>query len=485
MKNLNRIASLASLALLASLASPHAVAPNFPEPKSLNFKIPKAEIFDLSNGAKVFFYENHELPQIHLSIRFRGGTLYDPAQKIGLSGIWSAVLPHGGVKGIKADALTREMELMGSNISAEAGFETRAISCYSLTRNFERTIELYSKAVLNPSFNSKKVDVEKKKSIGYIARRNDSPGSIVGREFRRMVYGPQSPWGRRAEVKTISKISKKDLQKLHSERIYPKGAYIAVSGDITREKITELLEQHLGEKVWKGEAKSLPAIEAVNPETKRLVYFVDKSNIQQSSVILGHFSVKRHDPDYYGLVVMNHILGVSFTSRLFKNVRSRQGLAYTVRSAFSDRLDYGLMIASVGTKTESTVKATEAVLSVISSMQTKAPTKEEMETAKGQLINSFFENFSTPNQIVTNQMGLAFDGYPDNWLDVYQEKIASITDKEVVRIAKKYLKPQDSVILVVGNGAKFDKPLKQFGKVKKLDPVSGSVSESAKQPSKK
>lgn len=464
-----------ALALISGILAPvQAVPPNLPEPKPIQFKIPKTKRFVLSNGIIVHLLEDKELPQIQLSGFFKGGAIYDAGNKTGLSGIFSAVLPNGGTKRLDPDALTRELELMGSSIGASGSEEHFSVSFFSLTRNFDWTLGLFSEILREPRLDAKKLDIEKKKIIGDIERRNDDPMDIARREFRRMLYGPQSPWGRRIEKETIGSISRKDLVDYHARYFRPAGLILAVSGDITEEALKAKLEAQLGSSKWSGQAAALPSLEPVNPENRRVVYLVDKPAVQQSSIRMGHFGVKRHNPDHFALEVMNEILGGGgFASRLIRNVRSRKGLAYSVGSGLTEPGDYGVMIAGIGTKTKTTSKAIKEVLAEIQSMKDAPPTEEELRIAKDGLINSFYANFRYSQQIVNQTASMEYYGYPADWLEKYQARLSVVSAEEVVRASTKYLKPDHALMVVVGNRKDFDEDLSVWGPLKLLDPETG------------
>lgn len=472
--------------LIAFVPSSHAVPPKLPEPQPLNFKVPNAKRFELSNKLVVYLIEDKELPQVQMTLTFHAGAIFEPADKVGLSSLLAALLPHGGTKQLKADAITKELELMGSSISAGTGEEAFTVSLFSLTKNLGRTLELFRQVVTQPAFDNAKLEVEKKQTIEAINRRNDEPRAIVSREFRRMMYGADSPWGRRSEIKTVKAVARGDLARFQESYFKPNNAILTVSGDVEQSAIQAALEEKLGQKAWPEMPVVLPSAD-FKPlaRSQRAVFFVAKESVAQSVVRLGVFGIRRHDPDYFALELMNEILGGGFTSRLFRNVRSRQGLAYSVGSNYTNPSVEGIVYAAVGSKSQSTVQAAQSVIKEIQMMKEAPPTEEELSVAKNQLVNSFVKNFGTTRQTVGQIANLEFYGYPKNYLDNYTKNLAAIRGEDVVRVATKYWKPQDALIVVVGNPKEFDQDLSVLGPVKVLNPETGEVQNSDGKPSQK
>ncbi|MBI4669767.1 MAG: insulinase family protein [Elusimicrobia bacterium] len=456
-----------------------AVPPNVPEPKPIDFKIPKPKRFELSNKMIVYFLEDNELPQIQMTAMIHGGSIADPAGKIGLASLFAAVLPYGGAKNIRADDLTKELELMASSISAGAGEESMSLDLFSLTKNFSRTLELFGQLLSQPSFDKAKLETEKKKTIAAIERRNDEPRQIVGREFKRMVYGPTSPWGWRIEAETIKRISRKDLLDFHRRHMRPENIMLAVSGNITQEKLRAELETAMGSGLHSSSPRKRGS--SINedltplPVINRLVYLVPKETAAQSAIRIGHLGIERHHPDFFKLKMLDEIMGGGFASRFFRNIRSRKGLAYSVGSSFSTPKVKGLLLAAIGTKPETTVKAVEEILSEIAALQAQPPTDEEISVAKNQLVNSFIQNFRTGFQTVSQAAQLEFFGYPGDYLDNYTANLSKVTQEEVRQTAAHHWRPESAVILVVGNPKKFDKDLSALGPVKIIDAQSGKI----------
>ena len=300
-----------------------------------------------------------------------------------------------------------------------------------------------------------------------ISRRNDDPGSIAARESSKLVYGAGSPYAREAEYSTVLSVTLDDLKAWHDRTVIANGIIVAVEGDFDSTAMESKLRAAF-EPLQRGTLIEPPKADFHGPVPG--VYFADKEDINQSTVEIVGLGTERSNPDYYALSVMNEVFSGGFGSRVFQYVRTKLGLAYDVGGNFSAQYDHpGVFRSEVGTKSVSTVPATQAVLDVIAKLKTDPPSPEEMRKAKDQVLNSFIFNFDTPEKTLNEQVILAFYGYPPDFLEKYNDGIEKVTAADVSRVANKYIDVSKLAILVVGNKPEIQPPLSGLGKVTDLD----------------
>jgi len=168
--------------------------------------------------------------------------------------------------------------------------------------------------------------------------------------------------------------------------------------------------------------------------------------------------------------MMNAVLGEGFTSRLFKNVRSRKGLAYSVFGVYSAGYDHpGVFYVGCQTKSESTVYAIHAMIEEVKKMTESEVTDEELALAKDSYLNSFVFNFDSKGQIINRLMTYEYFGYPADFLEKTKENIEKVTKEDVLRVAQKHLKPEKMQVLAVGRPQDFGEPLSVLGPVREID----------------
>src|SRR5204862_6764066 len=218
----------------------------------------------------------------------------------------------------------------------------------------------------------------------------------------------------------------------------------------------------------KGPAFKPPEIE-FHP-AKPGYYLIPKEDVNQSSIRMVELGTTRRNPDYYAIEVFNEAFGGSFSSRLFRNIRTKLGLAYSVGGGIGTAFDHpGILRLSIGTKSQSTVESIQAMYQQIDDLAQQPITQAEIQQAKDSILNSFVFNFDTPEKVLRERMAYEFYGYPPDFLEKYRAGIEKVTKEDVARVAAKYLHRDKMPILVVGNAAEFGKPLSTLGAVTQLD----------------
>jgi zinc protease len=300
-----------------------------------------------------------------------------------------------------------------------------------------------------------------------IARRNDDPGGIATREAIKLAYGPNNPYARQPEYATVDATTLDDLKAWHDRTVVPNNIIVAVSGDFESAAMEAKLRAAF-DPLPRGPKFESAKITFTDP--KQSVNFVEKSDVNQSNVLIVGLGTERSNPDYYALSVMNEIFSGGFGSRVVQNVRTKLGLAYSVSGAFSASYDHpGIFYVIAATKSASTVAATQAMLAEINRLKTDPPTSAELSKAKDQLLNSFIFHYDSPDKTLNEEVTLAFYGYPLDFLEKYKAGIEKVTAADVTRVANKYIDVSKLAIIAVGNQAEIKPPLSTLGKVTTLD----------------
>ena len=321
--------------------------------------------------------------------------------------------------------------------------------------------------LLHPEFRADKLALAKQQEDTGIIRRNDDPEEIAEREAELLAYGKNSPYARVPEFATVHAVTLADLTGWHDRTITPNNIILGISGDFNTADMEAKLRAAF-EPLPRG--PDFVPVKTTFPGPTPGVYLAQKSDVNQSNVWIVGLGTERSNPDYYALSVMNTVFSGGFGSRLFQDVRTRLGLAYSVEGAYGASYDHpGLFFVAAGTKSESTVAATQAMLQQIGELKTVPPTPVELRNAKDQVLNSWIFHFDSPEKILRQQATLAFFGYPSDFIEKYRDGIEKVTAADVTRVANKYIHPSKLAILVVGNEAQFGAPLSTLGPVKTLD----------------
>jgi zinc protease len=428
-------------------------------------KMPKVEKAELPNGLKLLLVEDPEFPTIDIYAMVRTGSVFEPASKIGLAAMTGSVLRTGGTKTKTGDQIDKELDTLAATVSTGIGPTSGSLSVSVLKEDFDKALGILADILTDPAFPQDKIDLAKVQQRTSISRRNDNVGGIAFREFSKLIYGKDSPYARHTEYATIEAITRQDLVDFYQAYYYPNNTSMAVWGDFKAKDMIAKLAAALGPwKKGKAAAESWPKVVA---EDKYTVHFVDKPDVNQSNIMLGHLGGLMNNPDLPALNIMNQILSFE---RMFKRIRTDEGLAYSVWGAYGAGYIYpGTFSCGAQTKSQSTVYAIELMLKEIKRIMEQEVSDAELAKAKDGYLNSYVFNFESKSQVLNRMMTYAYFGYPLDFTEKQKAGVEKVTKADVLRVAKKYLKPDKVQILVVGKKADFDKPLSTLGNVNVID----------------
>ncbi len=431
--------------------------------------LPQYERYELNNGMVVYLMEDHQLPLVKGSALIKTGSRFEPADKVGLAEITGTMMRLGGTKQHPPDELNEILEQRAAQIEVSIGKTSGSAGFNTLSEDLETVFNLFSQTLQEPAFAPQQLTLVKTQQQGQIARRNDDPKDIASRELRKLVYGENSPYARTTEYVTLDNISREDVMAFYEKYVRPESIILGVVGDFDPKTLKTLIKDSLG--TWKPSSPQ-PEMNIPSATQKQAqgLFLVSQPQLNQSSVLLGHLGGKLDSPDYPALTVVNGLLN-GFGGRLFNDLRSRQGLAYSVYGYWNAAYDYpGTFLAGGQTASETTVQFIKSLMREIERLQTTPITADELAYAKESILNSFVFQFENPSQTLSRLLTYEYYGYPKDFIFDYQNGVKAITIEDVQRVAKQYLKPENIVTLVVGNEESINPPLSQLGQtVKTVD----------------
>jgi zinc protease len=459
---------VASLPLAPAPATPQAASwRDVEKPPLRAFAPQQPRRVALPNGMVIFMQQDRELPLVRMTARVRGGAREEPAEKVGLVGLYGQTWRTGGSRKRTGDELDDFLEERAARVETSGAIDSTSISFDCLKANVDEVFAVFLELLREPEFREDKLAIARNQAFTGIARRNDDPGGIAAREARKLGYGAASPYARHTEYATVAAVERDDLVAWHARYVHPNNVILGVSGDFEYARMEALLRKAFGG--WRRGAAAPRPASAATP-AKPGVYQVAKDDVNQSNIRMVHLGVTRDNPDYYAIDVMNEVLGGGFSARLFSNIRSKKGLAYAVGGGVGSDYDHpGLFTISIGTRSETTAAAIEAAYEEIDRLYKEPATAAELQRAKDTILNSFVFNFDTKEEVLRAKMTYEFYGYPLDFLERFRGGIEKVTAQDVDRVARKYVHKDQVALLVVGKPSDFDKPLSTFGPVSELD----------------
>lgn len=424
----------------------------------------------LANGLVVYLYADRRLPLIEATAVVRGGTAYEGDATWTAMALLGSQLRAGGTIATPAAALDAELERLAASIETGAGDEAITATLNVLSRDVDRGLDLLSQVLRAPAFDAAKLGVAQGRLVEDIRRREEDPGRLASRTFLRLLYTERHPEGREMEPARVRAVTRADLEALHARYIHPNNTLLAVAGDFDPADMAARVERAFG--AWPRGGSELPPLPRAEDRFPAGVYIVPRP-LNQATILLGHLGIDRTNPDRYAVELMDIILGRSgFSSRIAERVRSDEGLAYSVGTFYATGTrDVGAFRTSVQTKNESVSRTMAAVLDEIRKITEAPVAQEELTAAQEALINSFVFRWQSPSQVVTQLMMLEFDGLPADYYRTLLDRYRAVMPPEILRAARRYLHPDRMTIVVVGDPARFDRPLAAFGPVTRLSPA--------------
>ena len=435
----------------------------------LRFNPPQPKRITLSNSVPVYLLEDHTLPVISVQLVSKVGVANLPDSLWGVGWQADGLLRTGGTSRLTPDSVDKVIDFYALNISFSTDHEQSTAGLSGLSRYTDQLLDLGFDMMKNPRNDTSRVRILAAQQQENWRRRNDTPGSVLGRAWSQVLLG-NHPLGR--SLVTPEEIAGFTPARFRwvQERIYcPQNFLIGVSGDFQERQIIATLERQ-----FRGWERCKPGLQAVPPLTfaqgPQLV-LVEK-DVNQTNIRMGHAGGLRvaNTPDYFAAQVADFLLGGSgFTSRLLARVRSDSGFAYSAFSAWgADTKREDQFFAGAQIRAEKTVAGLSLMRSVIGSMASEPVTARDVKLAQDNEVNSFVFRFESPAQIVAQQLSYAADGLPPNWFDVYLRGIQAVTPDQVRQVSQRFLHPDKLVIVVVGKPSAFDKALSEIGRVTAL-----------------
>lgn len=475
----NRTAALGTLVLAACLACAVAAPPpvfaqggpvtgqlTFPKLKDIPMPVVARET--LPNGMKLLLMEDHDFPVVGFQAIVRGGMLAEPAGKTGLTEMVGTVLRTGGTSTMTGDAMDEMLDRLGSSISSSAAVDSVRVGGRALVEYADQVLPLFADVLRKPAFAQDKLNLAKRQRASSIARRNDNVQGVAQREFIKLLYGKGSPYARQLEYADLEPITRDDLSGYHAAVFRPDQTLIAVFGDFKTDQMKSRLAQLFGD--WKAQGPSpvyrIPAM----PPARGSLNYVEKRDVAQTFLFLGNPGFRFDDPDYPAVQVMSDLLGGGFASRIFKKVRTEMGLAYGAGGNVVPAYDHqGFFFFYTSTKPESTTVALRAVLDEISRIREAPVTDEELNYAKSAYLNTYAFDFDSKEKVIRRLLSYDFYQYPPDFNTRVRNAVEKVTRDDVLRVARKHLRPDVLSIVAVGIKEQFDKPLDTFGPVTTID----------------
>ncbi len=454
------LSAFAGAALLASAPQALDRTKQPPAAKPAVLHVPEWTKSSLANGADLMVSEKHELPLVVFRISFMGGAnQYEAADRRGLAGITQSMMSEG-TKTRNGEELSNALQRLGTGIGVSIGPESGSINFRSTTSKFNDVLAILVDMLENATFPAEALERLRAQRLVSLNQSLAQPGTIAGRVFPRLLYGPAHPYGQYVTEESVKALTRDDVVALAHAYFQPGRALVTVVGDVTAAGVKTTLDTAFAHWASGGAKPSFtyPALPEKKPTT---IYLVDKPSAAQSTFAIGNPGPPRSTPDYYALEAMNTMLGGLFQSRLNANIREDKGYSYGVSSFFQFGKGPGAFRTGGDIVSAKTDVALVEFMKELRGIQGSRPiTDEELQTAKDSLIQGLPDQFRSVASVNDAIASTWTQGLPPDYYQQYGAKIAAITKADVLRVAKQYIDIDHLTIVIVGDRAKIEGPLK-------------------------
>ncbi len=429
--------------------------------------VPKWTKSTLANGAGLIVIERKGLPLVDFGIWLMGGAEHvEPFEKPGVASFIGPMMLEG-TKTKNGEQLAEAQQQLGIRLAIGIGGQTGSVGFTSTTTTFKDTLTLLMDVVLNPTFPNDALERQRSQRLIGFKQQMARTAGIAGRVFPKLLYGDEHQLGRVISEGSLSSITREDLLAFHKAYMQPGRAMVVVSGDVNPAEVKKTIESAMAP--W-AKAGAMPAFNYSKlPAPKATtIYLVDQPKAAQSTVAIGNPGPPRSTADYYALEVMNAMLGGLFQSRLNANIREDKGYSYGVGSGFGFGRGPGAFRTGGDIVSDKTDAALVEFMKELRGILGPRPvTDEELQTAKASLIQSLPSEFETVSSVNGAIASLWLQGLPDDYYNQFVAKVSAVTREDVVRVAKQYIDLDHLVILVVGDRASIEEPIR----ARKIAPV--------------
>lgn len=401
----------------------------------------------LKNGLTLLFLESRKHPVVSIRTDIGSGVLRETPLRAGLARLTGAMLQEGQ-EGLDAFALSRAVDSLGGILKTD----TRGARIKLLAEDFQDGLELLAGCLLRPSFGEEALARLRARTLDAMKQAEENPARQASLAFDRLVYG-KHPFHRPAEgtPETVSRIRRRDLVSLHRKLFVPSNALISICGDVDSDQVTKLVTRLFGG--WKNRSVSpIPRFRVRRQKTVRRSWIpMDR---EQVHIYLGHLGIRRDDPSYPALRVLDSVLGAGsgFTDRISRDLRDEQGLAYTVYASIcadAGRVP-GTFRAYIGTDPGNAELAIQGILKHVKRIRKELASREELEIAIETVRGNYASSYETVSQKAGYMVFLERYGLPMDYPLRYLRAVGRLKVEELRSVAQRYLNEEHYSLSVAG-----------------------------------
>lgn len=448
--------ALASVGFAAAdMSKTPAVAPMKP------VALPARVEWQLPNGLSVVLVEDRRLPMVTALLAVPGGEASASAEDAGLVAAMAELLTEGTATKT-AKQIAEAAELFGGELSAEAGPDAVVLRGSALSDKAEALFALLAEVARRPSFPESEVALRRANMKEELAANRAESDFLAAVAFYKKAFAGH-PYAVTAPTDaSLERVTRERVRAAWSRIFMPRGATVVLVGDLGSKQARALVSRHFAS--WSGGAPPPGAPAAPAPKVGTTVYLLDRPNSSQASFFLGNPAVREDNPAYFDLLLANQVLGGSFSARLMRDIREEKGYTYRIGSRLEHRRAASLFRIRTPVRNEVAGDALDAILEHLRRLRREEVGAAELDQAKAFLSGSFARSLETQEGVAEAVLHLKLQRLPADYYDAYVRRVQAVTPAGARRAAETFIRPEQLVIVAVGDAAKLKDVLKRFSK---------------------
>jgi zinc protease len=432
--------------------------------------IPPHEKLVFKNGLTVLLLEKHGVPIVSFDAIVKTGAAADPEGQEGLASI-TAELLRKGTKTRSAQQFAADLDYIGGSFGSDAGADFTSVSAEFLTKDLGPGLDLFSDALLHPTFPQAEADKVLAQNIDGVRSAKDNPQQVLGEYYAGYLFGARS-YGRAegGDELSLKRIDRDAIVKFYDSNYAPGNTILAVAGQFNASEMRKKLEEVLG--AWAAKKVPEAAIPAAASVKGKKLLLVDKPDATQTYFAIGNVGTKVNDPDRVGIEVVNTVFGGRFTSLLNEALRVESGLTYGASSQFDSHTEPGTFGMYSFTKNETTVQAIDLALQVLQKLHKDGITPEQLASAKSYIKGQYPPSIETSAQLARRIVQNEFYGLDDSEVNQLEARIGAVTPEVARQIIQKHFPDENLVFVLIGKASVIAPTVKKYAEKQDARPVS-------------
>jgi len=428
-----------------------------------NFRLPEYETFVMNNGLTVYLMEQHEVPLIYVSAVVPAGAVKD-GEKYGLASLTADTLLFG-TKTYTKNQMEEKLDFLGADYKTEADAEVTEISASFAKKDQDTVMPILKEIIADPIFDQKEFEKRKKRLLLQLERAKERPGAVIRFYYNKFLFG-QHGYGNPIDGTrpSVSKITIEDIKNFYKTNYKPAESAIAIVGDFKIPEMKEKVNEWFNG--WNARGSSKPMEAKPLPSFSRSrVLLVNKEDATETRFFIGGLGIKRSNPDYVAIQVINTILGGRFTSWLNDELRVNAGLTYGAFSFFPAYKTSGTFIIGSFTRTPKTVEALDLALEVLGRLQKKEIDAKTLESAKNYIKGQYPPRYETAGALANLLTNMFIYGFDESFINDFQKNVDQITVEKAKEIVKKYFIKDNLQFVLIGKASEIRDKVKKYGEI--------------------